>query len=408
MSRRALLAGAAAALATPALFAGSARAQARGKLSALLTAFETTALAPGAGDYLGYSGPPFIGDDGVRSIIIAMLAEYDPTTAALRWPAPEEAPDERHLQEAGGGAPFIITGDALARAAERNGFALQGDRVLFALRGARLVTTSASAPTARLATPDFANFNCLVGVWRRDGGGPDGEVTAFAASTAPCAPLIHLQRRTRSAAAWVHMTPTGLHMVRAGVWREGRAWPQPGALLFTQPFAALRPYGRGDDSPAFRDAERWEFAADTFGDGLFAGQLDSDPFKGAAFASAGGVAVRGGHDGTSAQGAFADFLTAALNGLADREAALPLMLLSGRDVRQAAFSPAEDPALRRLRFGSSGPAVAALQKALAVAETGTLDAATQVALLQTQLRASRRASGILTAATALNEYDIRL
>lgn len=403
LSRRAALLGAAAALAAPVLGARGARAQTPEQLTALTTALETLQIAPGAGDFLGYSGPPFIGPDGPAAIAAAMLADYDPAASPLRWPARDQDPDRRHFAADAGAAPFIVTPEALARAAERNGFALGGDRVLFALRGARPLL--GATPTLRLATPDFTSFQCVLGVWRR---GAADTITLFRASTVPCAPLVHLQRRARNAAKWAHLTPTGLHRVRAGAWRADRPRPQAGTLLFTEPYAALRPFGRGDGSPAFSVAERWELTPAAYGDGVVAGQLEGAPYQGAAFALAGGIALRGGHDGTSARGDLAAFLDAALNGLADRAASLPFMLLGGQDLREAAFETGEQPALRRLRFGSSGPAVTALQTALGTPATGVFDGATQAAVIKDQLQGARRADGIVTAEAARNEHQIIL
>lgn len=383
-----------------------AAAQTPEQLGALLTALETLQIEPGAGDYLGYSGPPFIGPDGPQAVALAMLDDYDPVSAPLSWPERESSPDRRHFADAAGAAPFILNADALARAAARNNFELTGDRVLFALRGARaLLSAGPIGPTLRLATPDFSGFNCLIGVWRRD----DGDaVEVFPASTVPCAPLVHLQRRARNAAQWAHLTPSGLHQLRAGVWRADRPRPQAGALTLTQPFAALRPFGRGPESPAFSVAERWDLTPKDYGDAVIAGQLDGAPYKGADYALAGGIALRGAHDGVSAQGEYAGFLEAALNGLPDREAALPLMLLSGQDLREAAFETGDAPELRRLRFGSSGASVAAVQEALGVEASGVFDGATQAAVLTDQLRRSRRADGIITATTARNEFNITL
>lgn len=368
------------------------------RYAAVMTAFETNEVSPGASvfalNFEAQSDVDVAQLNTFEDTVSAILSRYDPIIEQLLWPDRSEAPDYRHFDSAGGVGSFAVNHETLSVAAARTGFEFDGDAVIVALRGARLAP--GLADVARLRTPDFFDFRCLLGLWRRE----TQSVTFIPASTVPSAPHIAAQRTLRNAAKLAHLTPTGLHPLRPGEWRAGRRRPQTRALMFTRSFATLRPFGRPPGARAFNIRERWDLSADSFGDGVFAGQLEEAPFKGARFASGGGVAGRGvtGLNGAPS-GAFAAFrqeVREATQSLgADDE--MPLMLLTGQDIQQAFSETNPGRAdLKRLRLGSTGPAVGKLQAALGVLASGVFDAGTQVAVLTAQLTAERAADGVVT------------
>lgn len=296
-----------------------------------------------------------------REMGFAIAAATPPPMGAAdaRWADDVHNPDLRHVAEAGVSAEFGVDEASLANALLLNHFVLPAThrRVVFALRGCRL--HGATGWTRQLAVeediPNHYDNACLIGVWNRD----DHRVIAFQASTVPNWVYMEKYRQGTDKA---NLLTTGLHSFRVGTHRPGTNGAVPGCLLQAEARVVLR----SRDDLSYTVTDFWDHGWQ--GDNVHPARtrLHAPPSTAPDFSSAGCQTIPGDYANGRFTGDWAAFREALGfdNGhpSANDGTGVSYLLLSGREFRVA--GGASRPAMSRLRFGSSGPAVVALQSAL--------------------------------------------
>jgi hypothetical protein len=311
------------------------------------------------------------------------------------WAPDAQHPDYRHLGSPFEAAPFALTHDALASAARHNFFFSDAelatqDKIIFGLRGCvhaeAVDMASGISVLLREGKPDHARWNCIIGVWE-----PRlRKVSTYKSSTVPN--LIHMKAHALSPVNHgASMMATGLHRHRVGTHPNG-AHGAPGAIIPSQQPGALRAAKappllrlRDPNSPMSFSLSnqqlRWNvMEQDNFTLHIHAGNGDR-PLD---FSSA-GCQVVAGYYRPSGEGepygpwlhfrhalGLSDAFVPNANGgrmapPAEEGRAFSYMLLTGRDARIHAARPvgaAASPDLMRVRFGSRGPVVRAVQGAV--------------------------------------------
>ncbi len=348
------------------------------------------------------------------------------------WPEDEKSLDYRHLAELGdrGGArtdTFVLNHRSLLRLSIANGYSprLAGTRrVVFGLRGCRIVSGAGRhRSSVRLveATPNHFDRRCVIGVWDRR----RRTVAVFEGSTVPNRVQVELHwlwaqyqregRRVDNPGQWMtNLLPQGLYEYEVGTHLAGampRRRRQPGALR--QVIAV--PVLRAQNSASFTFDETWDYATKPVGDNIHASVYD-DYFIG--FSSQGCQTVLGNYKpkGLRANGPWRQFRRA-LNLLAiDRNTQTtgndceryPYLLTTGREARlhASARPQAEAAGLRRVRYGSQGPHVLAVQRLLARRDlmtsepSGLFDRDSVVGWIEFQKQNDLPADAVVTASIA--------
>lgn len=291
---------------------------------------------------------------------------------AVRW-AELRAPDYHHLSEfpRPSAEAFELSADTLRFLAERNHFNFNDRRGvrLFGLRGAKLESGAEQTEWATVhrivaQAPDHVACRCLLGVWRPG----EGQIALFRASTAPAVSNMFKALQTRGGGA--SLLPTGLYDYRAGPHK--RAYPdriQRGALLIEGQYVVLRTPDDLSYDPLQPNDIWTRGAAHNIHS---AGEWRTPEV----YDSAGCQVVRGKYnaDRTRGEGPWGAFQIAA--GLVDAEGApiaeeapgagsFQYMLLTGEEAwLHASGNEAFRTGYNRIRFGSSGAAVAAHKERL--------------------------------------------
>lgn len=340
-----------------------------------------------------------------KELDVALAAPRPALHAAdARWAADDQSIDYRHLGVAGQSQAFTFTPAMLERLCRLNRFdvAAGQDQVLFALRGCSFVegrTSGGFVASVKLteSEPDHKTAQCVLGVWKRS----TGQFSLFTGSTVPNWVLMEGFRQGGDHA---NMLPTGRYMFRVGSHRAGTPSEVPGAFLQSEPFVVLRTL----DDLIYKIGDIWDDGQ--FGDNIQPARLDGrakPPF----FSSAGCQTIPGNVKDGSHTGSWADFRAAA--GLSANSPAsengrrFVYVMLTGREARLASAG-SDDRSLTRLRFGSSGVDVTAIQlrlKALGhlggAGKGGLFDAATKMAYLAFQrARSAATADGVVTPSDA--------
>jgi len=318
------------------------------------------------------------------------------------WPAADkDAPCYAHLLPADGEAQigssrFDFTAADLQLLIEANAFKPEGhgDRIVFALRGARLQGKDSLQGVDRIplaeARPDHRNFNCVIGLFDARA----GKLSAFKASTVPNAQymtnyyrLVHNLPPFKDTRA--NMLPTGCYVFRVGV-HGGNIYP---ALRLTDPERL------GEDGMAvvLRTSNDLTYGLDDVWDPCVPCDHVHCAYSYESFSSAGCLTICG----PRSEGPWSLFQgvlkTIPRNGRID------LVLLTGREASIAAAlrsnAQADDAAsigkaLGRLRPGSQGEAVGKLQERLGAAASGYFGWRTKKALVEQQKRSSLTCDGI--------------
>ncbi len=383
--------------------------------------FEQTTIVPGTAAYLGYpelEGKGLSREQLREQLVQKIFADISAAALDLSWPADERAPDYRHFAASGSNARFEVDHASLSRAAARNSFNPIGDPVLFGLRGAQLHTSRDGAILISERPPSHSQAHCIIGIWRRS----TRTVIAWPASTVPS--TIHTlgQQRLKSAMRVSHMIPTGLHLLEVGAHRWDTALPEPGAFLLKSPTIPIRSFGRSKTGESYTVSDYWDFGMQGRMTAIQTADLDTAPYRGQHFSSAGGATIAGGYLRNGAPrptGDFAAFRKAAelfeqppvkRDGYSTPEdgRSFFFMLLTGRDLRLAVERPDDSPTLRRLRVGSTGAAVRRVQRKLNISTDGSFGYETQEAVLSDQLEAAGEADGILTPAYVKTWWNLTL
>lgn len=321
------------------------------------------------------------------------------------WPSDDVSYDYRPLGGfAASGFEFDLTGDILWALAERNAFDLGGGSiVLFGLRGCTVASGKDYSPAAAkhavvTTRPDHLNMKCLIGVWDRS----TGNISLCRGSTVP---NVDLMQGYVQGAIGCNMLPTGLHRYKVGPHRGNK---QPGAFRQQQSLWVLRSpknlgYAANDRNEIWDDLD-----GDLPFDNIHAAILNyrsQPPF----FSSAGCQVVAGRYKNGVPVGAWANFRRDA--GLthppvvrdgrrgttADDGRAFTYLVLTGDEAALVSSRPGTE--FRALRYGSSGPAVFALQEKLGMKHDnidGVFLRATLGRYLSWQKENREAATGIVT------------
>ena len=319
---------------------------------------------------------------------------------AVRWPKDDaDSTEYRHLADSPlKGATFDFSADDLELLITANGFEPKrdGGRMIFALRGVELVAAPGAdhdkfkqigRTTLRLkdTRPDHQHFRCTIGVYDL----ASRKLTAFIASTVPCRQAVigYINGGEGS-----NMLPTGCYNYVCGPHKD-----RQGCLREDEDFTVLRVR----KTPQFDIKDNWDlnFPADNLHPAF--------SNKSAEFSSWGCQTVRGNHnkDDGSFSGEYNEFRNAL--GLKPRAGShgtkFSYVMLTGLEAATAAelrkSVKHKDPAavtaaLTRLRHGSRGPRVEALQARLGIPTDGVFNAAVKKALVTAQVKNLGWADGI--------------
>jgi Putative peptidoglycan binding domain len=340
-------------------------------------------------------------DAGQQLIELVAPSKKAPTIDPLGpvGPSPDaHAPDYAHVPAPFDMTPFRVTPGVLATLARWNRFELTTAVVLVGIRGAALLEAPSDPAGAVLSERrvDHRRFNCVLGVWDRT----RDRLSLFTGSTVPNHLFVREQFMWGAGQGIANQLPTGLYRHEVGTHGIDSRAPQPGAFRMESRIATRRAL----TALAYETAS--PLALTRPYDNIHASGRDTDLTD---FSSAGCQTVRGWYDATSGEPLhdYARFREAA--GLtwphdpATDGRAFDYMLLTARELRLAAQNAWAGDTLR-LRAGSNGVDVAALQLALAdrgfVGEfDGRLGPATVAALAQYQAKARQRTDAIATDAT---------
>jgi hypothetical protein len=326
------------------------------------------------------------------------------------WASDAQSPDYRHLNTPRVDDIFTFTGAVLSTLCQSNRFDAAGgqDEVLFGLRGCRVVEAPGGfTGSAKLSEdiPDHNDFHCILGVWKRS----TGEIAVFSGSTVPNE--VYMQEQVTKGGRTANLLPTGCYSYQVGTHR-GASSTVKGALREVGNFVVLR----SNDDLVYTITDTWDNCLP--GDNIHPAFLDQNSGY-PRFSSAGCQTIPGNYDEAKNQHSSAWALFRQAAGLSAGSPAsedgrpFVYVLLTGREARMAAagYGPAD---LARLRFGSRGADVEALQLGLqnAGALTGQITSVMDPGTVADYIRWQQandggRADGIVTpqAARALG-FDL--
>jgi Putative peptidoglycan binding domain len=287
----------------------------------------------------------------------------------------------------------------------------QFPKLLFGLRGCVLAadntdrTTWRASHQVRATRPNHIDLKCLIGVWDT----ANNAIALFSGSTVP---NVDLMGKQIEGSLGCNMMPAGLHHYQVGAHRAPR---QPGAFRQLKGLWVIRTkkhfyYATNDPDTVWDDLD-----GDLPFDNIHAAMLSSrtkPPF----FSSAGCQVISGAYDANRVPtGAWAEFRKAAglqhpLN-ISDSSATpddgrqFNYALFTGKEAQLVANGAGN--AIRVLRYGSSGPAVAALQDKLSaepagagIEKSGVMDRKTLGAVIRWQVANRVAPTGIVVPETA--------
>ncbi len=295
------------------------------------------------------------------------------TAADIHWAPDTTSPDYRNIGLPIDATPFVLNGSIIARLIQLNQFSLAGSesKVVFALRGCGAdvsQTTFADSVSVRELEPNHIDNRCIIGVWDS----VSGKITAFEASTVPNWAYMEGYRQNHGKKA--NMLPCGKYDMVVGTHRaykedaSGNLIDNPGrirgALRNDHTVVVLR----SEDDLTYTVRDTWDetVANDNIHPGIVS--VNAGVSTVPDFSSAGCNTIPGTSVGDTPTGDWAAFRKAL--GLdnaqltKDDKRKFAYVLLTGRDARLVAAGKDSAPA-RRLRFGSDGADVRALQDALA-------------------------------------------
>lgn len=357
-----------------------------------------------------------------------------------RWATLGDHPDTKHLSalpiNLNNGMSFGLSADVLKKAIETASTPV-GDRwskrVLFGIRGAlpKALPPEGAAPdfVARMAMaetePDYYKYQCTMGVWDRD----TDQVWVCPGSTVPAMGYLWHATHDRSEAQMgrgANLLSPGVYSFTVGTHANGGNTRQPGSFRQASKYCVMR---LASPEICFRQGNvSWDTQSDSgrisIWDNIHAG-LGASQAWGAEHYSAGCQVVKGSVMAPGTRDTpvsyWASFRIAA--GLAPKPdispasdgnnpnvvktsedgTAFTYVLLTAREVRLAAENmdtPPRDPKFLKLRRGSQGDDVKAMQTALGINADGDFGFLTQRALIEKQLEMTGEADGVVTAANA--------
>lgn len=344
-------------------------------------------------------------DDADEAEVIEMLARsrarLESTALALsdvRWSASDdEQPDYRHLDRALSGQTFELTPTDLEALISSNEYSPLPGLVLFALRGAALaggVRINEPSIVVTDQRPDHRNFRCVIGCFDR----VNHRLSAFPASTVPNAAYVlkcHVMAQSSVPITGLtgNILPTGCYTYTVGTHKKGQRGEIPNVLrLSTSSTGASEVVVlRSLTDVVYDRLDR--FVNATPADNIHPGQLSNG------FSSAGCLTVPGRYANGEHSGVWQEFRAAIGLDQANPGDRYSMMLFTGLDAANAARvrnGGMDTGQLQRLRHGSVGNRVAALQRALGLPTDASqkLGPVTRQALVLRQSKALGWADGI--------------
>lgn len=324
-----------------------------------------------------------------------------------------ESADYVHVSEFASDEIFALTHDVMQSIFDANSFehalttglssfAPHQSRVIFGLRGCGIVDRAQLAKPLKTISLketkiDHLNMRCIIGVWDRQ----NQTVSAHEGSTAPHLSYMQIYRaylhlkgdivvndaaispedkikeedRSKWLSNWrTNQLGQGLHLMSFGS-HAGRP------SLLTQHKDWFGPVKRARNDLGYRYSD-WDVSSGRVVDNIH----PAWSFDGINYASAGCNCIHGGGGRWPYWGQISNFLRE-LAGASDPQGTFAYAIVTGREARLHAQNPGE-PSLRRLRFGSSGQEVLALQESgnlLAnVASNGLFDRSMHYAVVEMQ------------------------
>ncbi len=288
--------------------------------------------------------------------------------AGAKWAADELQPDYAHLgSNLPTGLAFTLTADDLALLAQLNDFDVKSASdapVLFGLRGAGIVKDHTTGAEIVLIDqrPDHILPRCVIGVWNRT----TGNVSVFPGSTVPNQAAVAMYKNTQKAG---NLLATGFYEYRCGA-HTTKNQSTPGAFLLRNADMSHRTVivRRSRDDLVYQRGDIVDRCAP--GDNIHPTFF----IQPSGFSSLGCQTVVGTWRSGTHSGSWSAFRTAAgfttASGVPGK--AFSYMLLTAAEARMASALRTGGllsdkialRRLRRLRFGSQGPAVKALQEQL--------------------------------------------
>jgi hypothetical protein len=356
-----------------------------------------------------------IGDDeGEASLetLISVIEGPQPTLADVKWNSnDDEQPDYHHLPKLAAGTEFELTADDVEALISHNDFAVKPGLVIFGLRGARIVGADkrekVAAVTIADQRPDHRDYRCVIGVLDR----ASKRLWAYKASTVCNAnSVLSGYQKAKQGVFEGNVLPTGCYTYTVGIHRAGTTGEIRGVLRLSQDSTgastviALRTI----NDVVYDRRDFWHKCAPA--DNIHPGRRNTG------FSSLGCLTLPGDYkmSNKTHSGLWADFRVALGMGktfaASDNGKQYSLVLLTGQDAALAASlrqsgdlddAAKTKAALRRLRFGSQGAAVAALQQKLGLApdQTKLLGPVTRAALIERQQQVKGWADGIVSPET---------
>ena len=303
----------------------------------------------------------------LEAILNSGLEASGVSVEAVQWcKVDDEQPDYRHLDTRLAGKTFEFTPDDLTTLIAANAFQLVAGKVIFALRGARLVGAAkrenVSSITVTDQRPDHRDFRCIIGFYDPS----TRRLWAYQASTVPNAGYVFQCFSEFSAGKPIdnlkgNILLTGCYTMTVGTHRRGTPGEIPTVLRLskTSDSASLAVVLRslGDVIYDRHDCFHRAIPANN----IHPGQ------RAQGFSSAGCLTFPGRYANGQHTGSWGDFRSAlGIDNNSDGRQ-FSLVLLTGLDAAMAwnvRVAGANKAALARLRTGSKSDVVGKLQAAL--------------------------------------------
>lgn len=361
--------------------------------------------------------------EGEERFFASLETETLRENTALNWARHDRSPEYRSFDESLAGQPFRFTPEALELILSANGFepTRQFERIVFALRGARLTDASGRVDDLRQVDvaairaietrPNHFDFRCIVGVYDTH----TKRLSGFLGSTVPN--VYNVSRQVGQSSNMANCLPTGVYEYVVGAHTRGNGSRVEGALLQGTSFAKRLDVTtlRSRNNKTFEIDDVWTLTG-PINDNIHP-SLSQDLRR---FSSAGCITLRGqfsrnAHTSGS-EGEFGAFRAAMGFGTPEDYASgkrvyrefdgrrYDLVLITGLEAAIAsslvASGGAVDPAIAheklcRLRHGSRGPHVERLQNILGLPRTGRFEAREKRGLVDMQMAKLGWADGYL-------------
>jgi Trypsin-like peptidase domain len=323
----------------------------------------------------------------------AVVRESDDIWDEVSWPdQDDDAPDYQHIaNNTLAGKTFEFDGRALELLIKANAFepSREYGRVIFALRGAELVTSlrdpefvlrqqDRTALTLRDCRPNHKDLHCVIGVYDVT----SGRLSGFASSTVPNRKAVASYKAKRQSG---NMMPTGCYRLEVGWHLISKPLRKiPGCLV---EMGRRKCVLRTINNFSYDLEDIWEDHQD-HGDNLHPAKSEAS----AAFSSWGCLVVNGNYvcEGENRENGthtgewslFRKALGLAKPGTGDHDREYDVVLLTGLEAAIASDlvkrgldknESVVQASLGRLRQGSKGERVKRLQKVLGLSQTGIFD-----------------------------------